>query len=186
MYRLFVAIRPPADQRAHLLSLMAGVEGARWQDDAQLHLTLRFIGEVDRHTANDIADALAGIRFAPFDIHLDGVGSFDRKAVVDTLWAGVHPRHPLATLHKKVDRTCVSVGLEPESRAYLPHITLARFGRAGGFIDPFLARHAGLSGAPFRVDSFHLYESRIGHGGATYHPIEEYRASSPDRTSEPG
>ncbi|MEC7933242.1 MAG: 2'-5' RNA ligase family protein, partial [Pseudomonadota bacterium] len=59
MHRLFVAIRPPAAIRSLLLSLSGGVEGARWQDDTQLHLTLRFIGEVDRHRANDIADLLA-------------------------------------------------------------------------------------------------------------------------------
>lgn len=178
MHRLFVAIRPPADQRAHLLSLMMGVEGARWQDDAQLHLTLRFIGEVDRHRANDIADALSAIRFSPFDIQLSGVGRFDRKGVVDTLWAGVQPRDPLERLHKKADRACISTGLPPESRAYLPHITLARFGRTGAFVDPFVARHAALTGPLFRVDGFTLYESRIGHGGASYHPVEEYSATA--------
>lgn len=182
MHRLFVAIRPPADQRGNMLSLMDGVEGARWQSDDQLHLTLRFIGEVDRHRANDIADALGAIRFAPFDVHLSGVGAFDRKGVVDTLWAGVKPRDPLAALHRKIDRACVSVGLPPESRAYLPHVTLARFGRAGGLIDPFLARHAALTGAPFRVDRFALFESRLGQQGATYHAIADYDA---DGTAQP-
>lgn len=177
MHRLFVAIRPPADQRTHLLSLMMGVDNARWQDDAQLHLTLRFIGEVDRHQANDIADALAAIRFTPFDIQLSSVGSFDRKGVVDTLWAGVQPRDALERLHKKADRACVSTGMPPESRAYLPHITLARFGRTGAFVAPFLARHAALTGPLFRVDGFTLYESRVGHGGASYHPVEDYPAS---------
>ncbi|MES2173428.1 MAG: RNA 2',3'-cyclic phosphodiesterase [Pseudomonadota bacterium] len=182
MHRLFVAIRPPADQRGNLLSLMDGVERARWQSDDQLHLTLRFIGEVDRHRANDIADALGAIRFAPFHVHLSGVGAFDRKGVVDTLWAGVKPRDPLAALHRKIDRTCVFVGLPPESRAYLPHVTLARFGRTGGLIDPFLARHAALTGAPFRVDRFALFESRLGQQGATYHAIADYDA---DGTAQP-
>ena len=57
MHRLFVALRPPVPVRDHLLDLMHGVEGARWQSDDQLHLTLRFIGEVDRHQASDIAAA---------------------------------------------------------------------------------------------------------------------------------
>ncbi|KMS57640.1 RNA 2',3'-cyclic phosphodiesterase [Sphingobium cupriresistens] len=181
MHRLFVAIRPPADQRAHLLSLMDGVDGARWQSDDQLHLTLRFIGAVDRHRANDIADALGAIRFAPFDVHLTGVGAFDRKGVVDTLWAGVKPRDPLAALHRKIDRACVSIGLSPESRAYLPHVTLARFGRSGGLIDPFLARHAALNRAPFRVDRFTLFESRLGQQGAIYHAIADYLANGAAR-----
>jgi 2'-5' RNA ligase len=177
MHRLFVAIRPPADQRAALALLQHGLEGARWQDDAQLHLTLRFIGEVDRHRANDIADALSAIRFTPFEVHFDGVGRFDRKGVVDTLWVGVQPRDPLERLHRKIDRVCVAVGLPPEGRAYLPHVTLARFGRTGGFVDPFLARHAGFAGAPFRVESFTLYESRLGHAGAQYEAVNHYPAA---------
>ncbi|NWK98129.1 RNA 2',3'-cyclic phosphodiesterase [Sphingobium lactosutens] len=174
MHRLFVAIRPPAPIRSLLLSLMTGVPGARWQDDEQLHLTLRFIGEVDRHRANDIADALSTIRFAPFDIALSGVGSFDRKGVVDTLWAGVQPRDQLAALHRKIDRACVSVGLEPEGRAYLPHVTVARFGRTGGMVDGFLAVHAGLVSPPFPVEGFSLFESRIGHEGARYEAVAHY------------
>ncbi|WP_303761303.1 RNA 2',3'-cyclic phosphodiesterase [Sphingobium yanoikuyae] len=176
MHRLFVAIRPPTTIRSQLLAQMAGVPGARWQDDGQLHLTLRFIGEVDRHRADDIADALAGVRFTPFAIALAGTGYFDRRGVVDTLWAGVQPRDPLAHLHAKVDRACTSTGIAPEARTYLPHITLARFSRHGGNIAPFLALHAGLVSPAFTVDEFSLYESRLGHAGSSYHIVETYRA----------
>ncbi|MCP1468713.1 2'-5' RNA ligase [Sphingobium sp. OAS761] len=174
MHRLFVAIRPPAAVRRSLVALMGGVEGARWQDDGQLHLTLRFIGKVDRHQANDIADALGMIRFDPFDIAISGVGGFDRKGIIDTLWAGVRPIDPLARLHRKIDRICVSLGLAPEGRAYLPHITLARFGRSGGRIDAFLAVHAGLAGPAFPVTGFTLFESHVGHDGARYHAVADY------------
>lgn len=176
MFRLFVAIRPPAPIRTFLIDRMGGVIGARWQDDAQLHITLRFIGEVDRHRANDIADALDTIRFTPFDIRLSGVGLFDRKGVVDALWAGVEPRDPIAALHRKVDRACVSTGLPPEERAYLPHATMARFGRNGGDVDGFLAVHAGLASDSFTVDSFSLFESRLGTSGASYTPVADYPA----------
>lgn len=115
MHRLFVAIRPPAAHREQLLALMGGVAGARWQRDDQLHLTLRFIGEVDRHRASDIADALRTIRFAPFDARIAGVGVFDRRGLIDTLWAGVQPRDPLASLHRKVDRACVAWVSHPKS-----------------------------------------------------------------------
>lgn len=178
MHRLFVAIRPPAIQRAWLRTHMTGVTGARWQDDDQLHITLRFIGEVDGPCAQDIADTLRNIRFAPLELTFQGVGQFDRKGMVDTLWAGVTPREPLTHLHRKVDRACVTLGLPPERRAYVPHITLARFGRHGGVVEPFLARHASLNGAPFRIDSFGLFESVIGHAGAAYHLIERYTANA--------
>ncbi len=185
MHRLFVAIRPPAPIRSLLLSLMGGVEGARWQDDDQLHLTLRFIGEVDRHRANDVADTLGAIRFSPFTISLSGVGSFDRKGIVDIIWAGVQPRDPLAQLHRKIDRACVTMGLPPEGRAYLPHITLARFGRSGGLVDGFLSVHAGLASPAFSVERFSLFESRIGHAGASYVPVANYNASGGGGSASP-
>ncbi len=178
MHRLFVAIRPPASIRAQLLDLMEGLPDARWQDDDQLHITLRFIGEVERHRANDIADALGGLRFPPLDLALSGVGSFERKGRIDTLWAGVQPRATLEPLHRKVDRACVASGLEPEGRAYLPHVTIARFGRASGGVDAFMARHAGLTSAPFTVERFGLYESRLSQNGATYHLVTDYPASA--------
>ena len=174
MIRLFTALSLPDELRPRLAALGSGIDGARWVEPENLHITLRFIGEVDRHRANDIADLLAGIRFAPFDVRIEGLGSFDRKGVVDTLWAGVQPRDPLAQLHRKVDRACVRAGLAPEGRAYLPHVTLARFGRSGGLVDGFLAVHAGLSSPAFRVDGFSLFESRIGHDGARYEAVADY------------
>lgn len=176
MHRLFVALRPPADQRAWLRAHMHGVAGARWQDDDQLHITVRFIGQVDGPGAYDVADALRRVHFAPLDLGFQGVGHFDRKGVVDTLWAGVAPLAPIAHLHCKVDRACVDAGLLPDQRAYVPHVTLARFNRHGGPVEPFLLLHAALCGARFRIDSFGLFESILGHGGATYHLVERYSA----------
>ncbi|MFD2431296.1 RNA 2',3'-cyclic phosphodiesterase [Sphingobium scionense] len=175
MHRLFVAIRPPATIRSQLLAQMAGIPGARWQDDGQLHLTLRFIGEVDRHQADDIADALAGVRFQPFAIALAGAGYFDRRGVVDTLWAGCsHAIRSPIFMPRWIAPACP--GIPVETRAYLPHITLARFSRYGGDIAPFLALHAGLASPAFTVDEFNLYESRLGHAGSSYHVVETYRA----------
>jgi 2'-5' RNA ligase len=174
MHRLFAAIRPPAAVRARLLALMEGVKGARWQDDGQLHLTLRFIGEVDARQAEDVVLALGAVRHPPFAIALDGVGSFGSRGRTNALWAGVRPHDRLAHLHRKIDQALVRAGLEPERRAYLPHITLARFGRESGGLDDFLVRHAGLAGPSFEVASFALFESRLGHEGAAYSIVEQY------------
>jgi 2'-5' RNA ligase len=174
VHRLFVAIRPPAAVRAGLLALMGGVPGARWQDDDQLHLTLRFLGEVDRHIAADIAAAMAGIHFAAFDLALSGVGFFDRKGRVDTLWAGVRPHDRVTALHRKVDQALIRVGCAPDPRAFAPHITLARFSRGAVDLDGFLATHAGLASAPFAVGHFGLFESRRGSEGARYEEVERY------------
>ena len=82
MHRLFVAIRPTEEVRERLLNLMEGLPDVRWQDDEQLHLTLRFVGEVERPLAEDLAAALQQIRFDRFSIALAGVGKFE-KAVSD-------------------------------------------------------------------------------------------------------
>jgi 2'-5' RNA ligase len=179
MHRLFVAIRPPPAVRNRLLALMHGVEGARWQDEAQLHLTLRFIGEVDRHVAADIADALARIAFPPFDLALAGVGTFDRRGRIDTLWAGVVPPDDLAGLHRKVDRARVAAGVAPDDRAYRPHVTLARLNSTGGRIDGFLQANAGIGSQAFTVEEFGLYESMMGRSGSVYHLVERYPLAAP-------
>lgn len=174
MHRLFVALRPPAAVRAQLIGLMEGIAGARWQGDDQLHITLRFIGEVDRHVAEDVATALGGVRHPPVSLSLGGVGAFDKRGHVNAVWAGVRPHDVIAHLHRKVDQALVRAGLPPEGRAYLPHVTLARFGRESAGVDAFLARHAGLSGAAFTMDWFGLYESRLGGEGPSYTLVERY------------
>ncbi|PZO88641.1 MAG: RNA 2',3'-cyclic phosphodiesterase [Sphingomonas sanxanigenens] len=175
MHRLFVAIRPPAEIRRALIALMGGVAGARWQDDDQLHITLRFIGEVDGRMADDVAAALGAVHCPPLELSVSGVGMFDRKGRVDTLWAGIAPRDAIERLHRKIDQALVRIGLPAEMRAYLPHITLARFGREAGPLDAFNALHGGLSLPPFHAAHFCLYESHMGHTGSSYEIIERYR-----------
>jgi len=174
MHRLFVAIRPPEHIRDQLLDMMEGVESARWQDDEQLHLTVRFIGEVDRRTADDVAAALGTVHQRAFDLALSSVGHFGSGSHPHALWAGVRPVEDVTHLHKKVDQALVRIGLEPERRAYRPHVTIARLSRRAGSIRDFLEGNAALCSAPFQVDGFGLYESRLSQAGATYELIERY------------
>lgn len=174
MHRLFVGFRPPAAIRAQLLALVGGVAGARCQGDEQLHCTLRYIGEVERPVAEDIAIALGNIRFAPFELAIAGVGEFDSRGRPNALWAGLRPHETVTQLHQKIDQALVRLGLAPERRAYLPHITLARMNVAAGANARFLEAHAGLASAPFPVDHFLLYESHLGREGASYEAIERY------------
>lgn len=173
MHRLFVALRPPAAIRAILLDVMHGVHTVRWQDEDQLHLTLRFVGEVDRHRANDLAAELGAVRHPAFSLALDGVGMFERRGK-GALWAGVTPHDDLRALHKKVDHACRRVGLDPDPRAYHPHITLARFSHGSGPIDALVSGAGGLTSAPFTVEWFALYESDLTPDGAVYSVAERY------------
>ena len=173
-HRLFVALRPPRPVRAALIAAMHGISGARWQTDDQLHLTLRFIGEVDRHRAEDVAAALGALHGSAIAARIAGVGLFERRGLPHMVWAGVEPLAPLAALHRKVDQLLVRVGVAPETRAFLPHITLARLNRGSGPVAPFLALHSDLASETFPFDHVILYESEMGHGGSRYHPVARY------------
>ena len=174
MHRLFVAIRPPEEIRDLLLDAMDDSADFRWQDDEQLHLTLRFVGEVERPVADDIAAELARVHAPPFELRIAGTGRFEQRNS-GALWAGVEPRPPLASLAVKVERACLAAGLEPERRAFHPHITLARWkGRRSREVAAFLERTRGLVSEPFQVRDFILFESRLSRHGAHYEAVAVY------------
>jgi 2'-5' RNA ligase len=180
MHRLFIALRPPPAIREALDLIMDGVPDARWQDDEQLHLTLRYIGKVDRHMAEDIAVTLGSLQIQALDLRLSGVGRFDPQSGNDSLWAGVVPHEPLAALHRKIDHALVRCGLQPEGRAYRPHITLARLSRRAGQqaeTGQWLAAHAALTSEPFRADHITLFESHLDSDGARYEPVGRWALS---------
>ncbi|SEN18504.1 2'-5' RNA ligase [Sphingomonas gellani] len=177
MPRLFVALRPPPAIREDLLSLQGGVPGARWQDEEQLHLTVRFIGDVEGPVADDVAAALGSVHASAPTARLFGVGAFRHRDRTEAIWAGVQPADPLRALHAKVDQACARAGLERERRSYLPHITLARFSRSAGgdpAIERWLAERAGLSGPSFPMMHLILYQSVLGRDGARYEAIARW------------
>jgi 2'-5' RNA ligase len=174
MHRLFVAIRPPEPVRDLLIDAMDDSADFRWQTDEQLHITLRFIGEVDRPLANDLADALSRLHAESFQLRISGVGRFEQRSG-GALWAAVEPKQPVAALAANVERLCQENGLEPERRAFHPHITLARWkGRRTREVQDYLERTRGLSSDPFDVTEFVLFESRLSRHGAHYEPFATY------------
>jgi 2'-5' RNA ligase len=178
MHRLFVAIRPPEAIRDLLIDAMDDSPELRWVSDDNLHLTLRFIGEVERPLADDIAAALERVRAEKFALRLNGAGLFEKRNG-GALWAAVEPREPVAALAAKVERACVGAGLEPERRAFHPHITIARWNRRSSEIaKDFLQRNRALASDPFEVDRFTLYESRLSRHGAHYEEVASFRLTS--------
>jgi 2'-5' RNA ligase len=153
---------------------MGGVAKARWQRDDQLHLTLRFIGEVDRHQAADIAAALGGVHYPRFALALDGFGYFDRKGRVDTLWVGVTPHEEVRALHHKIDRALVAAGIAPEQRGFQPHITIARFARSAGPLEMLMPELGGVASGPYEMTDVCLHESTLGPDGAVYTIVGRY------------
>ena len=175
-HRLFIGIRPPKEIRHRLIDLMEGLD-VRWQEDDQLHLTLRYIGEVDTVMAEDLAERLANTGMDPFTIHLQDTGVFRKKGRAHTLWVGVQPNADLEALQRRIERTCVRAGLPPETRKFHPHITIARMNSASDGVEPFLARTAGMGLGQWEARSYILYESHLRPGGSIYerkvtYPIE--------------
>ena len=174
MHRIFVAIRFPQDIRDLLVDAIDDSAELRWVPEDQLHLTLRFIGEVERPVAEEIASHLGRVRAEAFTLAIRGLGRFDQRSG-GTLWAGVEPKAPVAALAAKIDRACVAAGLEPERRAFHPHITLARFGRSSaGAAADFLQRNAALASDAFPVSSFALIESHLSRHGAHHEEVASY------------
>jgi 2'-5' RNA ligase len=174
MHRLFVAIRPPEEVRDVLVDAMDDSPELRWVPDENLHLTLRFIGEVERPLADDIAAALSRVSFTGFELRIAGVGAFEQRNG-GALWAGVDPRGEVAALAARVERACQSAGLPPERRAFHPHITLARWNRSSAAAAAALIeRNRALASPPFAVTGFTLYESRLSRHGAHYEEVASY------------
>jgi 2'-5' RNA ligase len=177
-HRLFVALRPPPQVRDALSALMSGIEGARWQTDNQLHLTLAFLGEVDRHGLEAATDALATLIAPPLHLSLAQFGTFDtgRPDRTGTLWIGVGPIDALAILAQQTRTALRRANLTPDPRKFTPHITLARFGSAGApreALRPWLTQMLAPR-ANWQATDFHLVESTLGREGAHYGPVASY------------
>ena len=172
--RLFVALAIPDAVAETLWPLQAGVPGARWQKREQLHLTLRFIGEVDGHQAAAIDDVLVAIAAPSFPLALKAVGSFGGRTPRD-LWAGVAPSEALLHLQRKIESALQRIGLEPEPRKFVPHVTLARLKAAQGpVVADYLSDHARYRSPEFPVESFCLYSSKLSSDGSIYCVEREY------------
>lgn len=174
MHRLFVAITPPPEVIDALDDLQTGMRGARWLPDENFHLTLAFIGEVDRHGLGEAALALSGVGAPVFDLKLSGCGYFgDRKP--RALWAGVAASPALSHLQAKVDIALRRAGLLEDKRKFIPHVTLAYLNGATKVdAEMFCAVNGLFSAGPFPVGEFHLYESHLGSQAAHYEVVASY------------
>ena len=169
MIRLFVALALPARTLTALSMLCDGVPGARWLRDDQFHLTLRFIGEVDRAGFEDIVHALGEVEADAFQLALSGVGHYPPRGAPRILWAGVRPNPALTLLQARVESALVRADVPPEPRKFSAHITLARLNHAPiEGVQAYLAHHGLFAEPPLRVEAFHLYSSRLSHDGSVY------------------
>lgn len=173
--RLFVALPLPDALRDALASLAGGIAGARWIPLQNMHLTLRFIGEVQSWQAQEIDDALAALRTRGFELSVAGVGTFEREGRVTTLWAGVERNERLAHLQQKIETALQRAGLPPERRRFRPHVTLARLDNAPpDKLASFVQAHNLFRSAPIAIEHFTLFSSLLGKEASVYMPEVEY------------
>lgn len=173
MIRLFVAIEVPDDVRSRVDALCMGVPGARWVAPENMHITLRFIGDVDEVVCEDVIDSLLMVRSPAFELTLESLGTFQQGRIAHTLWIGVQRNDALNQLQSKVERVLVAAGLEPERRRYTPHLTIARLKDAPtGRLASFITEHEPFRLTPFVVETFSLFSSFLSKNGAQY-AIEE-------------
>jgi 2'-5' RNA ligase len=169
MYRLFAAIELPLDVKTKLIEIGGGIPGARWLQPEQLHLTLKFIGEVDGGVLRDVIEALGEVVSDPFDLELKGVGHFPPRRNPETLWVGVTRNESLTSLHNRIESALARIGIDRESRKYAPHVAIARLrGPNVERVARYLAMNGLFSLSPFPVTEFVLYSSVLSSEGAQY------------------
>jgi 2'-5' RNA ligase len=148
--------------------LRGGISGARWINAENYHITLRFIGDIDARMAGEAADALDEIRRPSFPVALEGLGWFGAdkpRAIV----ARIKPTAPLVELQADQERRLRRIGLPPEPRKYIPHVTLARLRSSSPHA---VANYLGMRGyfplRQFEATRFVLFSARESTGGGPY------------------
>jgi 2'-5' RNA ligase len=168
MPRIFTGLEIPTEIGQTLSLLRGGLPGARWIDPESYHLTLRFIGDVDFIVAREVASMLDQVKRPSFELRFDGLSSFGGRkprAVV----AAVAPSQALLDLQAEHERLLRRIGLEPEGRKYIPHVTLARLRASSSRqVADYLAGRGLFRSPSFDVDRFVLFSSRASVGGGPY------------------
>ncbi|WP_337181455.1 RNA 2',3'-cyclic phosphodiesterase [Shinella sp.] len=168
MPRLFVALEVPRNAAMSLSLLRGGLPGARWIDVENFHITLRFIGDIDGRTADEVVDRLDRIERPEFQLALSGLGSFGSKKP-HSVFAGVTQAPEMYALQGEIERICQRLGLPADPRKFTPHVTLARLRNARTEdVAHYLSGRGNFHTAPFTVNRFVLMSSKESVGGGPY------------------
>ena len=169
---LFTAIDIPESLQAAIFKLRPNSLGIN--KSGALHITLHYIGKINDDEVNLIDTALSKVKANAYSQKISGVGAFNRSRVPHILWAGANKCQDLIDLHHSVGQSLVEIGLELESREYIPHITIARIYKFNSeLVESFLKQHQHFQ-ADFDVTSFSLYSSERNDSGVYYKKIQSY------------
>ncbi len=169
MIRLFIAIDIPETIRKEVQGMGRSIPNARPVPGDQLHLTLKFIGEVEGSKFLDIQEILEKITQPKFSLCLKGVDTFPPRGTPRILWAGVEPVKSAIALRNSIERELAAINIPREKKKYTPHLTLARLRNSPiPALQQFLAGNAFLQTSVFPIETFNLYSSQLSQKGAIH------------------
>ena len=178
MIRLFAGIDLPMDVKKQLQNLQKGLPSALWRPDNKMHLTLRFIGNLEASMAEEVLKELRYIRFPAFHFSLKGIGYFERGGIPHHIWAGDDGDKAIRELQQKIDSAVKKAGAgQADKFKFVPHVTLGKlFGANRTEVFEYITRNNLFHTAEFEATSFILYQSiaRENGEGKYYKEIEEF------------
>jgi 2'-5' RNA ligase len=179
--RLFLALSLPEPVRNVIAALATPLHGIRWTPTEQLHVTLRFLGEIASEQTDVLIDRLAAVRVEPFLLPTEDVGAFPPKRSPRVLWVGTGSGHPrLHQLRQRVDDTLLALGLDVDLTSFHPHITVGRCSEdAAAGAGQWLRQHHAFAGPFFRVEAFDLFSSELRPSGATHQLVKSFPLATP-------
>ena len=183
MPRLFTALEIPTAIAVQVSMLQSGLEGARWIERENFHITLRFIGDVPPPIAREVIYELERVKSPPLDITLGALDVFG-NAKPHSLFVSVKKNAALEQLRAEQDNICRRLGLEPDKRKFTPHLTIARIrGVNTASIAKYLFERGLLANQSFPVSRFVLLSSRDSVGGGPYRLEESYELVERERAN---
>jgi len=175
MISLFVGRSVPEDVAHDLAAMANGMSGARWTEPENMHVTLRFIGEVPEVDAEEIHHELGRLTAKPFSYDISGFDTFGQGRKAHALFARVALTPEFELLQGRVEAAVARAGQPRETRKYKPHVTVARLNNpAPDRLQQFIEANNLFRADHIAVDHFILYESRLGKGGPAYFPLQDY------------
>lgn len=172
----FIALDIPTDLQSDLFNIMGDVPNALWVDEADLHLTLRYLGPVDGIVLDDLRRALERVKAPAFPLRLGEIGFFPLRGEPESLWIGAEGHETLLYLRRKIDSLATRMQIKTDRRRYKPHVTLARlFDAPDARLARYAAAHSLYRPEPQLATSFSLWESQRLYSGETrYTPVQRY------------
>ena len=178
--RLFIALDIPQNVRERISAYVERVRplcpDARWVRVEGVHITLKFIGEIQDARVPEVSKTLAGIKARPFDVKFDNVGFFPSPKSPRVFWIGVHAGEELPRLAEAVSEALAAIGIPREDKSYSPHLTLARAGSRGN-LKELTSSVEGEAFGTMTAQEFFLYRSQLGRGGSKYTKLERFGLS---------